>query len=109
MISSYPRKYLRSGYNAAVRELFDAAGTRPEFVGTESLFPARAGSAPGYLGISGRHDFPPDVIRVPLAETLTLPFEFVQRAGVNRAAVRAFAPFAAEYLAASCSDGIAVP
>jgi DNA-binding transcriptional LysR family regulator len=97
----------RSGYNAAVRNLFAAAGVRPEFAGTEHLFPARAGIEPDYLGISGRHDFPPDVVRVPLAGALTLPYEFVQRAGAARAAVRAFAPFAAEHLAASCAEGIA--
>jgi DNA-binding transcriptional LysR family regulator len=97
---------VRSGYNTAVRELFAAAGVAPEFVGTDELFPALAGHDRDYLGISGRHDFPPEVTRVPIAPARTLPFEFIQRAGVNRAAVRAFAPFAAEHLAASCADGI---
>lgn len=96
----------RSGYNAAVRDLFAGIEARPEFVGTDELFPARAGHDPDYLGISGRHDFPPEVTRVPLVPPRTLPFEFVQRAGVGRAAVRAFPPFAAEYLAASCAQGI---
>jgi DNA-binding transcriptional LysR family regulator len=94
----------RSGYNAAIRALFAAAGVEPEFVGTDELFPARAGREPGYLGISGRHDFPLDVISVPLVPPCTLPYEFVQRAGVSRAAVRAFAPFAAEHLATSCGE-----
>jgi hypothetical protein len=33
-----------------------------------------------------------------------MPFECVARGGVNRAAVRAFAPFAAEHLAAPCAE-----
>jgi DNA-binding transcriptional LysR family regulator len=99
----------RSGYNAAVRALFAEAEVAPEFVATDELYPARAGHGAGYLGISGAHDFPPEVIRVPLVPPRTLPFEFVQRAGVSRAAVRAFAPFAAEYLAASCAQGITAP
>jgi DNA-binding transcriptional LysR family regulator len=94
----------RSGYNAAVRALFATAGVAPQYVATDELFPARAGYGPDYLGISGRHDFPPDVISVPLVPPCTLPYEFVQRAGINRAAVRAFAPFAAEHLAASCPE-----
>jgi DNA-binding transcriptional LysR family regulator len=96
----------RSGYNAAVRALFAGTGSSPEFVATDEAFPARAGHDPDYLGISGRHDFPPAVIRVPLVPPRTLPFEFVQRAGAGRAAVRAFAPFASEYLA-SCAQSIA--
>jgi DNA-binding transcriptional LysR family regulator len=99
----------RSGYNAAVRALFAAAGVAPEFVATNELFPARAGHEPDYLGLSGRHDFPPQVVRVTLVPALSLPFEFVQRAGTNRAAVRAFAPFAAERLGASCAERIVAP
>ncbi|MCW3047693.1 MAG: LysR family transcriptional regulator [Solirubrobacterales bacterium] len=97
----------RSGYNTAVRALFADAGVEPEFVATDELFPVRAGHERDYLGISGRHDFPPEVIRVPLVPPRTLPFEFIQRAGVNRAAVRAFAPFAAAHLAGSCAERIA--
>lgn len=93
----------RSGFNAAVRALFANAGVQPEFVATAELFPARAGRDPDYLGISGAIDFPPEVVRVALRPALSLPYEFVQRAGVNSAAVRAFAPFAAEHLAASCT------
>jgi DNA-binding transcriptional LysR family regulator len=96
----------RSGYNAAVRALFADAGVTSEFVATDELLPARAGHDPEYLGISGRHDFPAEVMRVPLVPPRTLPFEFVQRAGVSRAAVRAFAPFAAEHLAATCAQRI---
>jgi hypothetical protein len=99
----------RSGHNAAVRALFAAAGVAPEFVATNELFPARAGHEPDYLGLSGRHDFPAQVIRVTLVPARSLPFEFVQRAGSNRAAVRAFAPFAAERLGASCAAGIVAP
>ncbi len=96
----------RSGYNAAIRDLFAAAGVAPEFIATDELFPALAGHDHDYLGISGRLDFPPEVTRVPITPVPTLPFEFVQRAGVGRAAVRAFAPFAAEHLAASCAERI---
>lgn len=99
----------RSGYNAAVRGLFAHTDARPEFVATDEVFPARAGHDPEYLGISGRIDFPPEVTRVPLVPPRTLPFEFVQQAGASRAAVRAFAPFAAEFLAASCVQNIAAP
>jgi DNA-binding transcriptional LysR family regulator len=90
---------VRSGYNAALRELFAGAGAEPEFVGTDQLLPSRALRDPDYLGIMCQHDFPPGVIRVPLVPARTLPFEFIQRAGVNRAAVRAFPPFATEHLA----------
>ena len=93
----------RSGFNAAIRALFAAAGVQPEFFATPELFPARAGHDPDYLGISGAIDFPPEVVRVALQPTLSRPYEFVQRAGVNSVAVRAFAPFAAEHLAASCA------
>lgn len=99
----------RSGYNAALRELFAGAGCEPDFIATGELLPTRALRDPGYLGIMGEHDFPPRVIRVPLVPPRTMPFEFVQRAGVNRAAVRAFAPFAAEHLAASCAERISAP
>jgi hypothetical protein len=98
----------RSGFNAAVRAFFAEAGVRPAFVATDEAYPARAAHDPGYLGVSGTLDFPPGVTRVPLVPARTLPFEFVQRAGVNGAAARAFAPFAAEHLAASCADDIAV-
>jgi DNA-binding transcriptional LysR family regulator len=104
-----PRGTGRSGYDAAVRALFAEAGVEPEFVVTEELFPVLAGHGPDYLGISGPHDFPPEVVRVPLVPPRTLPFEFIQRTGVARAAVRAFAPFAADHLAASCAAGIAAP
>jgi DNA-binding transcriptional LysR family regulator len=97
----------RSGYNAAVRDLFAGSGASPEFVATDELFPALAGHDTDYLGISGEHDFPAEVTRVPLVPPRTLPFEFVQRVGVSRAAVRAFAPFASEYLAVSCAERIA--
>jgi DNA-binding transcriptional LysR family regulator len=94
---------VRSGFNTAVRALFAAASVQPEFVATPELFPARAGRDPDYLGVSGAIDFPPEVIRVPLQPALSLPYEFVQRAGMNSVAARAFAPFAAEHLAASCT------
>lgn len=103
------RRAERSGYNAALRELFAGTGAEPEFVATEELLPTRALRDPGYLGIMGQHDFPPRVIRVPLVPPRTLPFEFIQRAGINGAAVRAFAPFAAEHLAASSAERISAP
>jgi DNA-binding transcriptional LysR family regulator len=99
----------RSGYNAGIRDLFTAADVRPEFVATDEAYPARAGHAPDYLGISPRIDFPPEVISVPLVPSRSLPFEFIARAGSSRAAVRAFGPFAAEHLAAPCAERIAAP
>ena len=104
-----PRRDQPSGHDAALRALFVAAGVTPRFVATAELFPARAGLASDYLGVSGEHDFPPTVTRVPLVPTPTLPFEFIQRAGPARAAVRAFPPFAADHLAASCAERIAAP
>ncbi len=98
-----------SGYNAALRELFAAAGVRPEFVETDEALPARAGHAPDYLGVGPWNDFPPEVTRVPLVPPRTMPFEVVQRAGATRAAVRAFAPFAAAHVAASCAESISTP
>jgi DNA-binding transcriptional LysR family regulator len=100
------RHAARSGFNDAIRALFARAGVAPRFAGTGEAFPARAGHDPGYLGVSGFLDFPPEVIRIPLVPHRTLPFEFVQRAGASRAALRAFAPFAVAYLA-SCTQGIA--
>jgi DNA-binding transcriptional LysR family regulator len=100
------RDAARSGFNAAIRELFAEAGVAPRFVGTDEAFPARAGHDRGYLGVSGVIDFPPGVIRIPLIPPRTLQFEFVQRAGVSSAALRAFPPFAVAHLAASCAQGI---
>lgn len=96
----------RVGFNAAVRALFADAGAAPEFVGTQELFPARAGHDPEFAAVSGELDYPPEVERVPLVPSCTLPFEFVQRGGVSRAAIRAFAPFARQHLAASCRERI---
>jgi hypothetical protein len=47
---------------------------------------------------------------VPLVPNVTLPFEFVQRPETNRAAIRAYARFAVEHLAAqACTEGMASP
>jgi DNA-binding transcriptional LysR family regulator len=96
----------RVGFNVAVRALFTDAGASPQFVGTEELFPARAGHDPEFVAVSGELDYPPDVAQVPLVPLRTVPFEFVQRGGVSRAAIRAFPPFAREHLAASCGERI---
>ena len=91
----------RSGYNAAVRELFAAAGVRPEFVGTDELFPARAGASTATTSASAAaHDFPPEVVaRAARCRRARCRSSSSQRAGGSRAAVRAFAPFAAAHLA----------
>ena len=99
----------RSGYNVAVRGLFADAGVRPDFVLTDEAYPVRAGRSPDYLGISPRNDFPQEVVSVPLVPPCRLPFEFIARAGSSRAAVRAFAPFAAAHLADPCAARIATP
>lgn len=93
----------RSGFNAAVRAVFADAGVQPAFVATPELFPARAGHDPGFLGVSVLIDFPTRVRRVPLQPAPTLSYELVQRAGISSPAARAFAPFAAEHLRASCT------
>ena len=72
-------------------------------IGTDELLPPLAGHGRDFLSVSVWHDFPPEVTSLPLIPARSLPFEFVQRAGVNRAAVRAFAPFAAAHFAASCT------
>ena len=89
-----------SGFNAAVRACSTAPGVAPEFVETDDVYPARAVSDPGYLGISPPLDFPGDVVGVPLVPARTMAYEYVQRAESDRAAVRAFGPFAREHFAA---------
>lgn len=88
-----------SGFNAAIRQLFDAAGVEPRFDETERLFPPSAALTDGYLSVTVPVDFPDGVVSIPLVPRRTVPFEFVQRAETNRAAVRAYARFAAEHLA----------
>jgi DNA-binding transcriptional LysR family regulator len=88
-----------SNYNGVMRRLFAEAGAEPEFVTNREIFPGRAGHEPDFLTVSVVLDYPREVVRVPLVPELTLPFVFVERNDVNRSAVRAFAPFAREYLA----------
>jgi DNA-binding transcriptional LysR family regulator len=90
----------RSGFNDAIRALFAGMGVHPRFEETLQVFPPRAGMASTYLSVSVPVDFPDDVSRIPLVPERTLPFEFVQRAETNRAAVRAYAHFAVENLTA---------
>ena len=94
-----------SGFNAAVRDLFEGTGVAPEFVETDDVYPARAVSDPGYLGISPPLDFPGDVVGVPLVPARTMAYEYVQRAESDRAAVRAFGPFAREHFGAGRGAG----
>lgn len=97
-----------SGYNAAIRELFASAGIEPVIEETLQVYPPSAGVEPDYLSVTVPVDYPDCVISVPLLPPATLPFEFVQRAETNRAAVRAYAGFAIEHLAAqACTEGMA--
>jgi DNA-binding transcriptional LysR family regulator len=97
-----------SGYNAAIRGLFGSAGIEPVIEETLQVYPPSAGLEPDYLSVTVPVDYPDGVISVPLLPPATLPFEFVQRVETNRAAVRAYASFAIEHLAAqACTEGMA--
>jgi DNA-binding transcriptional LysR family regulator len=99
-----------SGYNKAIRRLFADAGIEPLIEETLQVYPPSAGLEPDYLSVSVPVDYPAGVISVPLVPTATLPFEFVQREETNRAAIRAYARFAVEHLAAqACTEGMASP
>lgn len=88
----------RSGFNESIRALFADAGVHPRFEETPQVYPPRAGLTKGYLSVTIPVDFPDGVVRIPLVPARTLPFEFVQRAQTNRAALRAYARFALEHL-----------
>jgi DNA-binding transcriptional LysR family regulator len=97
-----------SGYNRAIRGLFASAGIEPVIEETLQVYPPSAGLEPDYLSVTVPVDYPDGVISVPLVPPATLPFEFVQRAETNRAAVRAYARFAVEHLSAlACTEGMA--
>lgn len=97
-----------SGYNTAVRALFAGVGIEPVIEETLQVYPPSAGLDRDYLSVSVLVDYPEGVVSVPLVPPRTLPFEFVQRTGTNRAAVRAYARFAVEHLAAQvCAKGMA--
>jgi DNA-binding transcriptional LysR family regulator len=87
-----------SGFNAAIRALFDGTGIEPTFGETPQVYPPRAVLTENYVSVTVPLDFPEGVVSVPLVPPRTLPFEFVQRAETNRSAVRAFARFAVEHL-----------
>ena len=96
-----------SGFNRAVRALFDGNGIQPRVAETPQVYPPRAALDAGYMSVTVPVDFPEGVVRIPLVPPRTLPFYFVQRAETNRSTVRAFARFAAEQLPALCADDIA--
>jgi DNA-binding transcriptional LysR family regulator len=87
-----------SGYNRAIRGLFAGTGIEPLIEETRQVYPPSAGLETDYLSVSVPVDYPDGVVSVPLVPARTLPFEFVQRAETNRAAVRAYARFAVEHL-----------
>jgi DNA-binding transcriptional LysR family regulator len=96
-----------SGYNTAIRGLFAGAGIEPLIDETLQVYPPSAGLAIDYLSVSVPVDYPEGVVSVPLVPLRALPFEFVQRAETNRAAVRAYARFAVEHLSAQpCAEGM---
>jgi DNA-binding transcriptional LysR family regulator len=88
-----------SGFNAAIRGLFDGSGAQPRFEETLEVYPPRAGLSSSYMSVTVPVDFPEPVVSVSLVPARTLSFEFVQRRETNRAAVRAYARFAVDYLA----------
>ena len=88
-----------SGFNRAIRLLFEAAGVGARIDETSQVFPPDAGLTASYLGVCVPLDYPESVVRIPLVPTRTLPFEFVQRAETNRSAVRAYAQFAVAHAA----------
>jgi DNA-binding transcriptional LysR family regulator len=97
-----------SGYNTAIRGLFAGAGFEPLVEETLQVYPPSAGLEPHYLSVTVPVDYPEGVVSVPLVPPRTLPFEFVQRAETNRAAVRAYSRFAVEYLSSeACTGGMA--
>jgi LysR substrate binding domain len=88
-----------SGFNNAIQALFEGSGAEPRFAETEQVFPPEAASEENHVSVSVPVDYPDGaVVSVPLVPPRTLPFEFVQRLETNRAAVRAYARFAAEHL-----------
>jgi DNA-binding transcriptional LysR family regulator len=95
-----------SGFNRAVRALFDGSGVDALFAETPQLYPPQAALDVRYLSVTVPVDFPEGVLRIPLVPHRTMPFYFVQRAETNRSAVRAFARFAAEQLPALYREGI---
>jgi DNA-binding transcriptional LysR family regulator len=96
-----------SGYNTAIRGLFAGTGIEPVIEETLQVYPPSAGLERDYLSVSVPVDYPDGVVSVPLVPPRTLPFEFVQRAETNRAAVRAYARFAAEHLSGeACAAGM---
>jgi DNA-binding transcriptional LysR family regulator len=97
-----------SGYNAAIRGMFDGTGIEPVFRETPQVYPPRAVLTEDQLAVSVPLDYPDEVVSVPLVPPRTLPFEFVHRAETNRSAVRAFKSFAVAHLSSTpYSDGMA--
>ena len=96
-----------SGYNRAIRGLFAGTGIEPLIEETVQVYPPSAGLELDYLSVTVPLDYPDGVVSVPLVPPRTLPFEFVQRAETNRAAVRAYARFAVEHLSGQvCAEGM---
>jgi DNA-binding transcriptional LysR family regulator len=88
-----------SGFNRAIRRIFEDAGVPAPIEETLQVFPPDAGLTASYLSVTVPVDFPDGVVQIPLVPTRTLPFEFVQRAETNRSALRAYARFAVAHLA----------
>ena len=55
-----------SGFNAAIRGLFDGTGAEPRFDETLEVYPPRAALDPRYLSVMVPVDFPDAVVSVPL-------------------------------------------
>jgi DNA-binding transcriptional LysR family regulator len=100
-----------SGFNAAVRGLFESTGVAPAFHSTAELFPARAPLEEDFLAVSPVIEYVGRVVAIPLDPPRTMAFEVVHREDANRSAVRAFAPFVQAHVAVPagepCTPGMA--
>ncbi len=90
-----------SGFNARIRQLFADADVKPVYVEAPNLVPLHAMRAPDALTVSIDVGYPDEVARVPLVPPASMQYQVVHRTDVGRAAVRAFAAFAARYAASA--------
>jgi len=86
-----------SGFNAAIRGLFGAVGVTPRYVEALDPLPFEALRTSSSLALSVPVGFPDDVVRLPLRPEPAMRYQVAHRAEDGRAAVQAFAAFAARH------------